>query len=72
MKSYVFRYVLPTVRGLLFVAAVVLAIVAIWAPENRMKTALTALVILSAWGVWLAVERTNPHNTADSPKHPVE
>ncbi len=72
MKSHPWKRVLAVVRAVFFVAAVLLAIGAIWAPENRIKLALTAIVILCALGLWLAVERTNPHDKADASRQSVE
>lgn len=65
MKAYPFKFALIG-------SAVVLAIWSIWADENRMKLALTALVLIAAWGVWLAVDRHDPHDRTDDPEHPIE
>lgn len=63
MKAYYFKFAL-------IAAAVGLAIVAIWAEENRLKLALTALVLLAAWGIWLGVDRNDPPE--QPPAQPIE
>ncbi len=61
MKAY-------NVKFALIALSVVLAIWAIWAEENRLKLALTALVLLAAWGIWLAVDRDDrPEHTPRGP-----